>query len=152
MVLIILGLAALGGGVTAWALFRNTEQTQASGSGAPDEDVKVGADAVLGEGVSTQSPAEGFDSVARRADEGDDKPARSAAAAKTTVSERYTADVFLDDDIGTPVAEWSTRIVDKSEPDTMSMLWIRDDIVIPRDAAGGPISPNLGLLAQEQAK
>lgn len=155
MPLIILGLAALGGGIAAWALFRNTVQVEGQSSGAPGEDEKVQADTVVDAdgnttalGASSMSTASGADSVPELADEDDDRPARSAAAATVTVSERYTADAFLDMETYSPDSEWCTRTVDNAEPDIMK-AWVADDIVIPRDVAGGPISSDMNFLEQE---
>lgn len=164
MPFLILGLAAMAGGIAAWALFRNTTQLPGQGAAADtDRDMKTDAAVVPGPGASSsissavkentsgitaQSVAEGNDTVAQRADEGEDRYESSGAAAQAPTLERWTADAFLDEDPFVPTVSLTTRIVNDAVPDVING-WVVDDIVSPRDLAGAPVAGEMGMLETE---
>lgn len=165
-IFIVLGLAAMAGGVIAWALFRQTAQIPGQGPAADtDKDNKIDAIAPIGAlpggggvvgtgittlpvGVTAMSPAEGNDTIPQRADEGADRFESSPAAALSPTLTRWTADVFPDEDMFISDVELNTRTVDGSDPIDL-ILWVYDDIVSPRDIAGSPTAGEMGNLETE---
>lgn len=161
MALLVLGLAAMAGGVVAWTLFRNTAQLPGQGKATDsDTDGVVDAPPSPGEiasapsvnmntsGVTQASTAEGNDTIPQRADEGEDRFESSPAASLGPTLERWTADVFLDEEVSVPTVQFATRVVDDAVADS-AIAYVYDDIVSPRDLADAPVAGEMGMLETE---
>ncbi len=163
MPFIILGVAMLAG-IGVWAIVKDVKAPKVDlGGGEKDSPGVEGvaadaiskiesgppttASAAQGESVSTT----GTVAIKADGDETGDRTFDSGAASAYPDMDRWTADVFTDDDPYVPGVELSTRLGDEHEPDEY-ISWVFDDVVSPRDIASTVTNPDDGNMPAQMAK